>query len=191
MAFATLQLETVIKRRDLDALLKAVEPAVVLGVIAVNLVDFVTKSFNTRGRGKWRPLAASTLALRQRGGDVPLQDTGQYKQSFTGQVSRQPLTPAPETDNRTYVEVGSNKKTPSGIPLAAIHEEGTKPYTIKVKQARVLAAKTRAGTWLIFGREVHHPGISARPVLPTVPEAEARLKPVLEGMLRRASDGGD
>ncbi len=173
-------MDVVIRRADLDRLLAAVQPAVVLKIIGMRLMEFVGESFKTRGRGGWRPLAASTLALRARGGDVPLQDTGRYRQSFVS-----------ETDSSTYVEVGTNLKTASGIPLAAIHEKGTGPYTIRVNRARVLAAKTRAGTWMIFGREVHHPGIPARPVLPTVPQAEQILKPVLEGMLERARDGGN
>ena len=77
----------------------------------------------------------------------------------------------------------------TGVPLGKVHEQGTRPYTIRVKRARTLAAKTRAGTWMIFGREVHHPGIPARPVLPTVPQAEALLKPALEEMLEIARDG--
>lgn len=171
-------MDMVIRRADLDRLIAAVQPSAVLKVIGLRLASFVDESFKTRGRGGWRPLAASTLALRARGGDAPLQDTGRYKMSFVS-----------ETDNSTYVEVGSNIKTADGAPLALIHEKGTGPYTIRVKQARMLAAKTRAGTWMIFGREVHHPGVPARPVLPTVQQAETILKPVVEGMLERARDG--
>ena len=174
----TIDMSVVINRLDLDRLLEAVKPAVVLKVIGMRLAEFVDESFRTRGRGGWRPLAASTLALRLRGGDDPLQDTGRYKQSFIS-----------ETDSTTYVEVGSNLKTESGISLPAIHEHGTEPYPIYASAGKLLAAKTRAGTWMIFGRKVNHPGIPARPVLPTEKEAEMVLKPVVEGMLERARDG--
>ncbi len=176
----TINLDTVIRRADLDRLLSVLEPSAVLGVIKLRLLEFVHESFETRGRGGWKPLAMSTLALRMRGGDVPLQDTGRYKQSFVS-----------ESDNQTHVEVGTSLKAASGVPLGPIHEHGTGPYTIRVNRARVLAAKTRAGTWMIFGREVRHPGIPARPVLPTVRQAEDALKPTLEGMLERTKDGGD
>lgn len=172
-----INLDIVIRRSDVDRLLEAVDPRTVLKVIGQRFLSFVGESFQTRGRGGWRPLAASTLALRMRGGDVPLQDTGGYKASWVS-----------ETDGQTYVEVGTNLKTESGIPLGTIHEFGTKLYPIKVKRARVLAAKTRAGTWMIFGREVQVQ-IPARPVLPTQTQAEQTLKPVLEEMLERTKDG--
>ncbi len=174
----TIDMSVVINRLDLDRLLEAVTPTAVLKVIGMRLAEFVDESFKTRGRGGWRPLAPSTLALRTRGGDAPLQDTGRYKQSFVS-----------ETDSHTYVEVGSNLKTENGTSLPGIHEHGTGPYTIRVKRARMLAAKTHAGTWMIFGREVHHPGIPARPVLPTEKQAEEALRPAVEGMLERARDG--
>lgn len=174
----TIRLDAVINRVDVDRLMTAVEPRVVLKLIGQQFIHFIGKSFETRGRGGWRPLAVSTLALRVRGGDVPLQDTGKYRQSFVT-----------ATDDSTYVEAGTSLKTATGVPLGKVHESGTGPYTIQVKQARMLAAKTRAGTWMIFGRKIEHPGIPARPVLPTLSQAEALLKPALEEMLIMARDG--
>ncbi|MDZ4347914.1 MAG: hypothetical protein U1E51_36365, partial [Candidatus Binatia bacterium] len=93
---------------------------------------------------------------------------------------------------QTFVEVGTNLKTPSGLSLGKIHEFGTGPYTIRVKRAKVLAAQTRAGGWLFFGKEVHHPGIPARPVLPTKAVAERLVQQTLDAMLARglAQQGG-
>ena len=159
-------------RRELEA-------GTLLRLIGARLISYVDESFKTRGRGSWRPLAASTLALRRRGGDAPLQDTGRYKQSFVL-----------ETDGRTFVEVGSNVKTPGGLSLARIHEYGTGPYTIRVRTAKVLAAQTRMGAWLHFGKEVHHPGVPARPVLPAKAVAERLVAQVAEAALARASAGG-
>ena len=107
-------MDTVVVREKLTKLSKVVQPSVVLRVIGFRLMSWVDESFKTRGRGKWAPLAWSTLALRQRGGDQPLQDTGRYKQSFVT-----------ETDQNTYVEVGTSLKTASGLVLAKIHEECT------------------------------------------------------------------
>jgi phage gpG-like protein len=140
------------------------------------LTSYVDESFRTRGRGQWAALAPTTLLLRRRGGDAPLQDTGRYKQSYVT-----------ETDNQTFVEVGTNLKTESGLSLGKIHEFGTGPYTIRVKRAKVLAAQTRAGNWLIFGKQVNHPGIPARPVLPSKVVAERLVQQTIDGMLSRIS----
>ena len=83
------------------------------------------------------------------------------------------------------MEVGSNIQTPDGRSLAKIHEFGTGPYTIRVKRARVLAAQTRFGNWLIFGKEVQHPGIPARPVLPTKAVGERLVQETINAMLAR------
>lgn len=160
----------------LQRLMEAVEPDTILRVIGARLLSYVDESFRTRGRGTWRTLAALTLQLRRHGGDMPLQDTGRYKQSFVQ-----------ESDNRTYVEVGSNLQTADGTSLPRIHEFGTGPYTIRVKRARVLAAQTRVGSWIFFGKEVHHPGVPARPVLPTKNVAEQLILETIDGMLERVT----
>lgn len=187
----------VVGGEKLVRLAAALQPRVILKVIGERLKDHVDESFRTRGRGKWKPLAWSTVALRQRGGSVPLQDTGRYRASFVT-----------ETDGANYVEIGTNLKAPGGAPLGPIHEFGTGPYTIRIRQARVLAAQMgsgaggavqhgplsflksgggrgRVGTWLFFGKEVHHPGVPARPVLPTKAEAERLIGEAVEGMLER------
>lgn len=159
----------------------AIAPRVVLAAIGARFVSFIDQSFRTAGRGHWRPLASSTLQLRKHGGDAILQDSGRYKQSFV-----------PESDSTTFVEVGTNLKTESGASLGKIHEFGTGPYTIRAKRARMLAAQTRGGGWLRFGVEVHHPGLPARPVLPTKEEAEVLAVQTIDAMLTRitASKGG-
>lgn len=174
-----IQIDTTVGQAKLTRLLKAVEPRTLLDLIGGRLLSYVDESFRTRGRGHWAALSPLTLLLRKHGGDMPLRDTGEYAQSYTKAGG------ALKTDQRTYVEVGSNRKTASGIPLANIHEYGTGPYTIRVRQARVLAAKTRAGAWLFFGKEVQHPGIPARPVLPTKAVAERLVQDVVDGMLKK------
>lgn len=194
MAALTFQIDTLAPRAVLERLTEAVGAPVVLALLGARIQSFIDESFRTRGRGRWRPLSWSTLAMRKRGGDEPLQDTGMYKQSFTQ-----------ETDNATFIEVGTNLKTASGAPLGKIHEEGTGPYIIRVRNARVLAAPFGSGAhgaaehgpigiirsrsvsrWSFFGKEVHHPGVPARPVLPgSEQEAEAILRPVLEEALER------
>lgn len=188
-----INVNTAVGQRKLVALKKAVAPQTILEVIGQRFLAWVDESFKTRGRGQWRPLAWGTLALRPRGGDAPLQDTGRYKQSFVL-----------ETDNRTRVSVGSSIKGPGGVPLSKIHEEGTNPYTIRARTAKVLAARAGQGSggarivgliatkrvseWIIFGKEVHHPGIPARPVLPTKQEAEQLVTETVNAMIKRVMD---
>ena len=157
------------------------EPRVLLALIGARFLSYADESFRTNGRGKWKPLSQLTLLLRKHGGNQPLQDSGRYKQSFV-QVS----------DHQTYVEVGTNLKTGTGLSLGRIHEFGTGPYTIRAQKAHGLAAQTRAGAWLHFGKEVRHPGIPARPVLPPKAVAERLAKETLEAILSRvqASKGG-
>lgn len=199
MASLTFQIDSLAPRAALERLTEAVGVPVVLALVAARLMSYVDESFRTRGRGRWQRLSWSTLALRKRGGDEPLQDTGMYKQSFTQ-----------ETDNATFIEVGTNLKTSSGVPLGKIHEQGTDPYIIRLKNAKVLAAALGGGAhgagehgsvgllrsrretrWFFFGKEAHHPGIPARPVLPTSEqEAEAVLRPTIEEGLERAVGDG-
>lgn len=175
MSNVHIDLTTLSAQRRIERLLQLVQPKVLLTAVGGRFISYVDESFRTSGRGRWPPLAMSTLALRAHGGDKPLQDTGRYKASFVK-----------ETDDQTYVEVGTNLKTPSGAALGPIHELGTGPFTIRAQRAKVLAAQTRAGAWLHFGKEVHHPGIPARPVLPSQAEGERLAKETLDAMLDRA-----
>lgn len=199
MASLTFRIETLAPKAMLERLVDAVGAPVLLKLLGARMLSYVGQSFDSRGRGQWRPLSWSTLALRKRGGDKPLQDTGGYRQSFVT-----------ETDNATFVEVGTNKKTTEGgLSLGKIHEYGTGPYIIRTRRAKVLAAQIGSGAnaagqhapvsllrsrketrWFFFGKEVHHPGIPPRPVLPgSEAEAEAILRPVVEGALERAIKG--
>jgi phage gpG-like protein len=201
MATVTIQVDAFAPQKAIQQLVVAVGPSLVLNLVGGRLLEFVEESFRTRGRGKWKPLSWSTLALRSRGGDAPLENTGRYHQSFVQ-----------ESDNSTFVEVGTNLKTmpttssKGGVPLGPIHEYGTGPYIIRVRNARMLMAQTgsrafggagpvgmlgsrRVSNWMIFGKMVRHPGIPARPVLPGSPaEAEAILQPVIMESLKRAVD---
>ena len=185
MTAVTINVTTLAAREKIERLAKAVGASVILKVIGLRLLSYVDQSFKTHGRGAWRPLAPLTLAMRTRGGDQPLQDTGRYKQSFVRDIGGRagPGTDY-ETDDRTFVEVGSNVKTPSGIPLGKIHEHGTRPFVIRVKQARTLAARLRSGQWINFGKQVNHPGIPARPVLPTAATAERLVVETVEEMIQ-------
>lgn len=172
-------------RSRLGKLEVAVGPKTVLKVITQRLVAYIDESFKTRGRGAWRPLAASTLALRQRGGDVPLQDTGEYRKGWTGQIDPSAPNPPALTDDETFVEVG----TASG--LARWHEYGTAPHQITAVNRKTLAARMRSGGYMVFGKTVNHPGMPARPVLPTAADATRLLQATVQAMLDRVAEGAD
>lgn len=176
---AGLQIDVSIDRNAFAQYADAVAPSSLLKLIGIRFTSFLTDRFENNGESDefslpgWVPLKPSTIAMRRNGSSRPLQDTGQLKQSYLGQ---------PATDNQTYVEVGSNKE------YASYHEEGTAPYEIHVKSARMLAAKLSAGGWVIFGKRVRHPGLPARPVLPSRAIAEAMMVEEFESMLEPLGD---
>lgn len=189
-----IRVDSLIAKERLERALAAIQVQPLLKRIGERLKGFVDESFRTRGRGAWAPLAWSTVAMRAHGGSVPLQDTGSYKQSWT---SRTFVTP-----DGGYAEVGTAK-----TPLAFWLEYGTGtfagkgPYTIRIRNAKVLAARFGGGAgqfqmlgggavlrggknanWVFFGKEVQHPGIPGRPVLPTTAEGEKLLDEVVKGV---------
>ena len=166
----------------LAALGASLAPATVLKVIGLRFMSFVDESFRTSGRGKWAALRPSTIAGRRGGSSSPLQDTGKYRMSFTGQggAGFDPAGHPPVTDGKTFVQVGTES------PLKDWHERGTKPYTIRAKNNRHgLLTKNQAGDWVFFGKVVHHPGLPARPVLPTLAEADKMAGDTVAAMLDR------
>lgn len=177
-----IQIDTVAGQAKIKRLLDILEPKTILTAVGGRFLSYIDESFRTRGRGGWRSLSPNTLLLRRQGGDMPLQDTGKYKGSFPPPLGRGSL----KTDNRTYIVIGATAKTQSGIPLANIHEKGTGPYVIAVRRAKVLAAQTRMGQWLIFGKRVDHPGIPARPVLPDYQTADRLARETIDAMLKTA-----
>ena len=179
MATINVSVNTHLATVKIQRLLASTDAETILNVAGARIMSYVDESFTTRGRGRWRPLAPLTLAMRRRGGDVPLQDTGRYRQSF---VSR--------TDNKTYVEIGSNIKTATGLPLSRIHEYGTGPFIIRAINKKVLAAQARSGEWFFFGKQVTHPGIPPRPVLPTKAVAIRLLRETIDAMLDRVGGRG-
>jgi phage gpG-like protein len=145
---------------------------VVLGVIGKRVLKWVNQNFKDAGtENRWAPLSPNTIANRRagkitqsqgavrfRGRDVvgsaiglsggrPLMDTGGLMQSFVDEVSGE------------SVAVGTVNK------IAKIHQEGTGPYIIRPKNAKRLVFLTAGG--VRFKKAVRHPGIPARPMLPS------------------------
>ena len=67
--------------------------------------------------------------------------------------------------------------------FAGIHQEGTKPYTIRPVKGRVLRFQTAQG--FVFAREVRHPGIPSRAILPTKQTAERLAQGILDAIIKK------
>lgn len=177
MAHFEIQIQ-VPKVNPFNAAADALVPSTLLKLIGIRLTGFMADRFEADGAVPefglpgWQPLKPSTIALRRGGSSKPLQDTGQLRMSYQGQ----------ESDNQTYVEVGSNKQ------YASFHETGTAPYVIQAKSGKTLAAKLAGGGWMIFGKRVNHPGLPARPVLPAKSVAEQLMAEEVEEVLRTAAE---
>lgn len=93
----------------------------------------------------WVALSPNTIAARRGGGGAAkaLRDTDRMRQSVSSVV------------RGLSVEVGA------GTEQAPWQHGGTRPYTIRPVRAKLLRFMTAAG--VVFAREVHHPGIPARP----------------------------
>ena len=144
---------TAIGSARLAAIKKAVGPQVLLQLLELRFMAWVDKNFKDRGtESKWAPLRPSTLAQRMRGGDAPLMNTGNFRNAVQSRISGSTLRIGWPQDQQK---------------LAAIHHYGSGPFTIVVKDAKILAARKRGGGWMFFGKEVHHPGIPRRPLIPS------------------------
>ena len=129
---------------------------------------WVIRNFQDGGRPRWKPLRPNTVAARRKGSSKPLQDTGLLRQSY-----------AWEADASKAV-VGSPRKT------ALWHNEGTSPYTIRPKTLGGRLAFMTAGG-MVFAKQVNHPGLPARRMLPTRKQAiDDILEPVTDQFLKDA-----
>lgn len=133
-------------------------PSKLLAIVGSRHLRWVNENFRAEGlEHSWERLAMSTIESRRkgrgRGSARILRNTGRLAQSFTMQV------------RATSVEVGTN------IVYAKWHEKGTDPYTIRPKDpSGVLAWGGNPPTR--FAKFVNHPGLPARPMLPSKRLAE-------------------
>lgn len=173
--------------RNLRRLGKAVEPIVIMDTVGNAQLTWFGKLFRSQGKlvGGWKPLAKSTkFARRGTGGGQILRDTGRLAQSF--QILRGPTS--------ALVEVGSKEKK------AEWHNEGTKPFTIRPKNKKMLAfAHPDGGVILkkgankgkrgVLARVVNHPGIPKRQIIPNAATINKIAEAAIDGILRKATKG--
>lgn len=141
-------------------------PEPLLKLIGQRHLAWINENFRAGGaETRWVPLAPNTRAARRGGGAPPLRDTGRLAQSFTSAVAGD------------MVRVGTADRR------AAWHHAGTRPYLIRPVQARALRFLTTGG--VRFARQVQHPGLPARPLLPSDGLARALALGVLDAYLTR------
>ena len=123
-----------------------------LTLVGMDLLNEIHENFEVGGGrsgfgAKWKKLSPNTLANRT--GSTPLKRSGDLKRTYNFDVSG------------NHVDVGSNSK------IAAIHNDGTDPYTIRPKNKKLLSFKVAAGGQ-VFAKEVNHPGLPKRQQLPSI-----------------------
>jgi hypothetical protein len=151
-----------------------------LELIGARWLLWVDENFRAGGLERpWVPLARSTLAGRRAGGAGarPLRDRGRLAQSFVSAVTR---------GQEDRVQVGTaDERAPR------LHA-GTPPRTLLPRRRTFMVFETPEGTR--FARRVEHPGLPARPLLPSERAAEDMAVQVLtrtvDEILRREGLGG-
>jgi hypothetical protein len=150
-----------------------------LELIGARWLLWVDENFRAGGLERpWVPLARSTLAGRRAGGAGAqlLRDRGRLAQSFVSTVTRGP---------EDRVQVGTEDQR------AAWLHAGTPARTILPRQRKFLLFETPEGPR--FARRVEHPGLPARPLLPSERAAEEMAVQVLarsvDEILRREGLG--
>ena len=156
---------------------------------AILALNWINKNFQTEGRlaGGWAPLKPGTLAGRRGRSGRILQDTGELRNSFVPRWTSE------------HASVGSP------LQKALWHEKGTRPYVIRPKKpggvlvfesggeikvkTKTLASGRKidipsvTGTTKVFVRQVNHPGLPARRMLPKADEPV-----LLKDLLKAAQD---
>lgn len=162
-------------------------PNTYLSLIGQRLLSWVNKNFKDQGTEKpWKPLSPNTLiARRMMGkGSKILRDTGRMAQSFTFWYQ------ADAGANEVRVLVGTEDQK------AEWHEKGTAPYTIQPKGSGYLKfpVAVSGGRGFVSTKQVNHPGLPSRPMLPTENTgrnlAEVTLQAYVEKVIAKANEAG-
>ncbi len=145
---------------------RAFQPEFFLRLVGQRQLAWINENFRREGaETAWHPMAANTRA--KRGGAAKLlRDRGRLAQSFVSALR-----------GSDTVAVGT------ADPRGRWHHEGTRPYTIRPKAAQVLRFMTVNG--VTFRRIVHHPGLPARPLVPSERLAAALATSVIDAAVAK------
>ena len=133
---------------------------------AILTLQWVDRNFQKGGRltgAPWRKLSLNTIAGRRKQSSLPLEDSGQLRQSFVAKATSKSAI------------VGTEKQ------YASYHEDGTGPFTIRPKNKKLLffpvakgflgpKFKGKGGKFVGIAKKVDHPGIPKRRILPKAKE---------------------
>lgn len=167
--------------RTLSVLRGAFSSRTYLKLVGTAVLYWINENFRSGGsEHPWQPLAASTLAARRQGGGSGgsqiLRDTGRLAQSFVRASGPQGKL----SGDAVWVGTADER--------AVYHHFGTRPFTIRPKGGRgVLRIPTPDGVvYRRFptkaGKEgAAHPGLPARPLLPSLRLAERLALQTLQG----------
>ncbi len=132
--------------------------------MAVQLIERVAKASMKRGgrtESGWSVKGGEKLArtgsFASKPGEPPRRQSGTLVRSITHEV--EPKLGGVSSRPLFVGRVGSN------LLYGKYLEMGTRPYTIRAKNAKVLAKRVGASGWIVFGKTVKHPGIKPRPWL--------------------------
>jgi len=135
--------------------------------IGINLLKLVDKGFKTEGVAvtgkKWKSLAGSTRAARRkgpgRGGPKILQDSGDLRRSFAMDYQEKMTRVGTALKYSAYHEYGGKKSY-------KIVAKGLKHHHEELRSRAMLRFMNAQGQW-VFRREVIHPPLPQRKMLPT------------------------
>ena len=170
--------------------------------IGVDMVKWIDRNFEAQGLEKpWAPLAASTVFGRRQGGGGAkiLQNNGQLRASHTYRPSADRVVVGfPEGSIAEYQHFGTapytiRPKNPDGV-LAFPFPPGLSAPTSIIKRRKgspKVGAINKSGSKqsFLFVKEVHHPGLKARPLLPTVPLAEQLVGETIQRYIANLTGG--
>lgn len=175
---------------DLAVLGEVLDSEKVLNAIGLRQMSWM--SANVKGGGypsAWQQMSENTLAAK------PQRSSSH---NFASRYQSQLL-------QGMTVEVQAGKSVEVGInaPYVEFHHEGTQPYTIRPVKGQFLAFQVAGGnfatrlgiakpirgsTAMVFTKEVHHPGLPARPMLPSKMVAEQLAFGVIEAIVKKSFD---
>ncbi len=165
--------------RRIKRLTDAIDGQKLLAAVATGQVAWIDRNFREGGsERRWPPLSPRTVYARRRGSSAPLQDTGRLKQSFFKRIGQRSAT------------VTTNSQ------IADIHHEGTGPFEIRPVRRKFLTIPDPGGPATFrkgklsgkrgyFSKGVRHPGIPARPLLPSKALAESMAEKTIVALLKK------
>lgn len=163
---------------------KATSPDRLLRMVANRLRSAFRENFRAGGRPPWTPLAASTIMGKKMMGlpETLRTPTGRkprrlmQRDPMSGRLQleatnilirtgrlRDSVGQSYHPDHITRIH-GWTLEVGTKVPYAMYHQQGTSAYVIRPREAKALRFVGNDGEW-VFAREVHHPGLPARPFL--------------------------